>query len=920
MNLKILFTIVPTIAILIACRPTAVSGPPAAVTPNIVTSIPTSINNEQLPITKTVVSTQSPPVNPTPTPKPPTPTPIANSQFTTPALRAGASVHNSQFTIDHSHFPTQPIPLSAYPRPANDNGLGIHWSTHLYAQSDEATSYFVSELSRMNIKWVKLLVDGLNNRDYDHTIDELVARDIMPVIRIYQPCNTPYNPADLEAMVRHYVDKGVFYFETYNEPNVAGETGGWCEGKGEPQPEYLAQIWADAARVIYLAGGYPGLPSFFAPDQKLPDWQDAFFYRFFKALRKQGNADTLYFSWAAIHNYTINHPPTYPFDAVNQFGAPLTTAEIERYNLTPAQVAEMNVQREVAATLKHRSLTEADAARWGLPPARITEINTGFKLGKLNGFTLRDDSTAFLHFISYREQFYALFGFDIPLISTEGGATAGSAEDPRYPPVDGQTVADWTVWTANYMLDDAPDYYFAGTTWLLAQHALEYDEPVWEKNAWYHDRQGNQEPVVEALKNRPRKNEARSLCFEAELRAAAPRGQKSTAKCRLAVPQPGANPLAAYPRPPADNGRGLHWSPSNQPSPPDVTDYFVNELTEMNIKWVKFIQDDRPTVADPYLVEQLVAHGIEPVMRVYQPRNERYRYLPELVKAATARGVHYFELFNEPNVAGPAGGWAEGEAPDVGKIVELWLVAAQEVQAAGGYPSLPPPATGGSIDDMIFLREFLDGVRARGQAGVLPGCWLALHNYFLNHPFDYPTDLVNVEDVPLTETEIAARGLTPAQVEAINSARRKAKLPFEQGGYWVGNTIYEDSNAFGKFKAYAQIFVDRFGYYLPVISTEGGAIIGAAEDPRYPPVTETDQAKLTLIAYLYMLDDAPGYFFAQTPWLIANRAIGGEDPRFENAAWYKDRQGTTLAVVDALKTDARKNEVRQWVEPPLPGD
>ena len=157
-----------------------------------------------------------------------------------------------------------------------------------------------------------------------------------------------------------------------------------------------------------------------------------------------------------------------------------------------------------------------------------------------------------------------------------------------------------------------------------------------------------------------------------------------------------------------------------------------------------------------------------------------------------------------------------------------------------------------------------------------------MHNYFLNHPLDYPTDPVNVDDVLLTETEIAERALTPEQVEAINHARSIAKLPREQGGFWVGNTIDEDSNAFRKFEAYANIFYDRFGYYLPVIGTEGGAMIGSAEDPRYPPVREKDLTTLTLKAYYAMLDDAPPYFFAHTPWLLANNAGGHPDERFEH--------------------------------------
>jgi len=95
-----------------------------------------------------------------------------------------------------------------------------------------------------------------------------------------------------------------------------------------------------------------------------------------------------------------------------------------------------------------------------------------------------------------------------------------------------------------------------------------------------------------------------------------------------------------------------------------------------------------------------------------------------------------------------------------------------------------------------------------------------------------------------------------------------------------------------------------------VLSTEGGAIIGSTEDPRYPPVREEDLTTLTLRAYHTLLDDAPPYFLAHMPWLLANSAGGHSDERFETAAWYKDRQGATLPVVEALKTDARKDEVR----------
>jgi hypothetical protein len=675
----------------------------------------------------------------------------------------------------------------------------------------------------MNIKWVKLLVDGLTNRDYDQTIEALVSRDIMPVIRIYRQCNQPYDPAQLAGLVGHYVAKGVYYYDLYNEPNLPGEAGGWCQPGGEPQPEALALMWAEAARTIYLAGGYPGLPSFFAPDQKKPDWPEAFFYRFFRAVRAQGNEPVLYFSWASIHNYHINHPPTYPYDVVNQSGPPLSPAEIERYQLNPAQVSEMNRNRHLAALLATRPLSAADGAAYGLPPAQIDALNRRFRNGELMGFTLYDDSTAFFHFIAYRNQFYDLFGFDIPLLSTEGGATKGSAEDNRYPAVDGQTVAEWTLWSADYMLDQAPAYYFTTMTWLLAQAALDYPDPVWEGNAWYHDRAGDQEPVVAALKLRPRLAETRRPCLAAE------------AECLAAkvTPQPEVNLLANYPRPAQDNGRAIQWTPIRSAQPAGVVDYFVAELKAMNLKWVKLAQADRPEVSHRYLIEQLVANQIEPVLRLYPEPNQPYQHLAELLPQATALGGHYFELYQEPNRAGPV---------SVGRLVELWLLAARQVRANGAHPALPLLAANGTVDEMLFLDQFLAEVQARGQTDLLIGAWL------------------------------------PVQ---------------------AGVSGAEGAESFTKAVAYAELFKRRFGFYLPVMSSQSAA------------VAPEDLATRTLAAYHALLDTAPAYLLAHNAGLLANRAGGHPDDRFEPAAWYKDRQGTVLPVVEALKADPRKDEVRR---------
>jgi len=798
---------------------------------------------------------------------------------------------------------TKPLPLSAFPRPKNDNGMGIHWSTTPYGEDKKITDYFVKEIKAMGIKWVKFLNDGVSGRQHDYLVQQLVANDIMPVARIYMGCNDAIDLGALGKMVEHYRPMGLYYYELYNEPDIPGADGGWCDDD-DPDPDLLARNWAPAAREIIARGGYPSLPSIFpvGKNTRAMSWRDSFFQRFLRAIKANGDTDILYASWGAVHNYAINHPPDYPTDEVNKTGRSLTPAEIAKFKLDKNQI-------------------------FGINKARKEQFEP-------NGYHLGDDPaldvTGFLQFIGYQNQFQEIFGFKIPLISTEGGATVGSCEDPRYPCVTPQLQMEWTLAYYEYMLNEAPDWYFANCTWLIAIKAMDFGGgTVWESNAWYHDRKGNHLPVVDALKNYPRKGQTRS-----NLPTAGATATTTTAITNkppvapAATPKPFAslstqtetisnltamNRLADYPRPVGDNGRGVHYSPTILAQPATMVDFFIDELRQLNIKWVKIMQGDVPKIEHQYLVEQLMANNIEPIIRVYKPYNEPYQNLDGLVKAATPLGVHYFELYNEPNIGGFPGGWRDGEAISVDRILELWLPAAETIHAAGGYPGLPTLATGGAVDDMKFLREFLGNLKNSGRTDLLDRAWLPMHNYFLNHPFDYPEDPANLLSAPLAAAETTKRGLSPEQVKAINTARLNAKAP---GGYYVGSTIQEDSNSFRKFDAYAKIFFDQFGFYIPIITTEGGPLVGDAQDPRYPPVTQDDLTDLTLKSYHYMLDNASAYYFAYAPWLLANSAGGHWDAAWEDAAWYKV-DGTTLPVVPALKADSRRMEVRNWNYKPL---
>ncbi len=193
-------------------------------------------------------------------------------------------------------------------------------------------------------------------------------------------------------------------------------------------------------------------------------------------------------------------------------------------------------------------------------------------------------------------------------------------------------------------------------------------------------------------------------------------------------------PLEAFPRPPADNGRGMHWIPTVRSSP-DVVDRFVRELVDMNIKWVVFLNEGANIGDNDYLVRQLVAHGIEPVMRVYTNGLEPISGdLGAMVRHYTGLGVHYFQLYNEPNVAAENG----GAAPDVNRYLDLWLPAARVVVANGGLPGFGALSPGGEVDDRTFLRDALLGIRARGETAVLDRAWLSSHNYAGERPLSDP--------------------------------------------------------------------------------------------------------------------------------------------------------------------------------------
>lgn len=246
--------------------------------------------------------------------------------------------------------------------------------------------------------------------------------------------------------------------------------------------------------------------------------------------------------------------------------------------------------------------------------------------------------------------------------------------------------------------------------------------------------------------------------------AAAPLGQAAKISPAQAVRRSGGpTDFAAFPRPVGDNGRGIHWIPTPRQSQ-EVIDKYVGEAQEMGIKWVTLLNDGVNRGDNDYLVDKLTGAGIEPVMRLYTDGGAALDGdVQGLVRHYGRKGVHYFQLYNEPNLRIEN----QGQAPDPKAYAAKWLADARKVVEAGGLPGfgslsptpgLAPGAAPGDMDDLRFLRESLQEVVRLGGQDVLDKTWLSVHNYGHAH--------LRVRDYDKVVREVLGRSLPQVGTEA----------------------------------------------------------------------------------------------------------------------------------------------------------
>ncbi len=380
--------------------------------------------------------------------------------------------------------------------------------------------------------------------------------------------------------------------------------------------------------------------------------------------------------------------------------------------------------------------------------------------------------------------------------------------------------------------------------------------------------------------------------------------------------------LKDYPRPPQDTGIGMHWSPGNSGSvgAGELRQTWIPQLQRMGVKWVKMLHPGGLELA-----ELLLEAGIMPVVRIYRhrPNSKDLRKAvmgPEeidWVKEYLAIGVRYFEFNNEPELPSE---WEGGVAPPdaIDYVARAAIVDMETILGLGGYPAVPATAVGTKWDLIGKIIEH------GGDYLFDEPVWLAVHNYNLNHPLDYPYDRVNRRGVALTPKAYRALGSDAwtgprwgaRTLAFINEQRKKGKNP--------RNDIHDDPSCFLAFQRLADLSMKHLGRHLPIISTENGPIVGEDDDPRYPTTTpelhaETvvEMAKI-MMGTSHRYDPAPDYYFATAFWLMGAAVLRAKG--WEGHAWFSPRwPNGHLPAVDALvKLDKRPRRFDSEGEPSMP--
>ncbi len=234
-------------------------------------------------------------------------------------------------------------------------------------------------------------------------------------------------------------------------------------------------------------------------------------------------------------------------------------------------------------------------------------------------------------------------------------------------------------------------------------------------------------------------------------------------------------------------------------------------------------------------------------------------------------------------------------------VIDNFIIDADKVIALGGLPALPAMGVGSRVNPVAEVVK-------RGRADLFDnGAWVAIHNYTINHPLDYPYDPVNQEGQPVSQEEYDRLGQWAWEGrprEQINEWRQSDKNP--------GDTLEDDATCFLAFHLMDQMIQQALGHAVPIISTEGGPVVGWKEDRRYPRVDPNTHAEwvVQIAEFMQGTREIHGMpcsdsYFSMCHWLIANYRMGYLAPTWESNSWYTDWWNGDFDLAGELPVVAR---------------
>ncbi len=303
--------------------------------------------------------------------------------------------------------------------------------------------------------------------------------------------------------------------------------------------------------------------------------------------------------------------------------------------------------------------------------------------------------------------------------------------------------------------------------------------------------------------------------------------------------------LRTFPRPPQDNGFGLHFRIGLTE---ESIAWTVERLKSIHARWTLiYAQDELQAEA---AARATWAAGIMPCTRIGKRIDEGFDPEPYVTALKRVDAPPYIQIFNEP---GDTREWRKDALPPgwLGTFGINWARMAARVVDAGGYPGL-------QVLERNELDAAIDAVAAIGRPDIWDRAWFSLHNYGANHPPAYPYDL--------------------------------------------GLTVFDDFYGVLSLLAFARWMQERIGFVLPIIGGEGGWQYGQDQDRRYPKVDNTGPVKYHADYHREMFswfrtgllsngELLPDYLFSVAPWIAGG--WGADD-------WWGGVLGTKTDTVEAI--------------------